>query len=214
MKQQRLDGLADGIFAIIMTLLAFELKIPEVVGEVNNLTLLQALSSLAPSLLIFILTFALLFTYWRAHHFLTSVYAKTLTVGLANYNALFFMFITLVPFSADLLGHYSNTHVAVFVYGINIIVIGLTLLVMRIHIEKNTHIEKAPITHVDRRSGYIRIIFPVFAACLAIMLSYWNTIISIILFTIAIIFNILPASSNMIHTFLDRLFQDDHELVQ
>ncbi|MEN9649784.1 MAG: hypothetical protein RL094_751 [Candidatus Parcubacteria bacterium] len=214
MKQQRLDGLADGIFAIIMTLLAFELKIPVLLGEVNDISLLQALSHVAPSLLIFILTFALLFTYWRAHHFLTSVYAKTLSVGLANYNALFFLFITLVPFSADLLGHYSSTHVAIFVYGINIIVIGLTLLAMRIHIEKNNHIEKAPITHADRRSGYIRIIFPVFAACLSILLSYWNTSISIVLFTIAIIFNILPASSNIIHGVLDRLFKDDHELVQ
>ncbi len=214
MKQQRLDGLADGLFAIVMTLLAFELKVPFIAGVIDDQAILNAISELAPRFLTFVLTFALLFSYWRAHHFISSVYAKTLTVGLANYNALFFLFIATLPFSADLLGHYSGTHIAIFIYAVNVVLVGLTLLAMRLHIEHNTHIEKAPITHVDRRSGYIRIMFPVFSACVAMMLSYWNTTASMILFTIAIFFNILPASTNILHNWLDKLFADDHELVQ
>lgn len=213
MKQQRLDGLADGIFAIVMTLLTFELRIPAITPPVTDALLWQAFANLIPVLVSFILSFTLLFTYWRAHHFLASVYSKTLTVGLANYNAFFFLFITLVPFSARLLGEYGSTHVAVAVYGINVILIGITLFLMRYHIETNHIIEKAPITKADKRSGYIRILFPVFSAFVAIILSFWSTTVSMALFTIAILFNLLPASTNIIHHWLDSIFADDAEFI-
>ena len=65
MKQQRLDGLADGIFAIVMTFLAFEIKVPVMPDFVNEATLFLALQRLLPIFLSFIMSFALLFTYWR-----------------------------------------------------------------------------------------------------------------------------------------------------
>lgn len=213
MKQQRLDGLADGIFAIVMTLLAYELKVPILEGFVTDSLLWNTLKHQIPVLISFILSFTLLFTYWRAHHFLASVYSKTLTVGLANYNAAFFFFITLVPFSARLLGEYGSVHIAVAVYGCNVIAIGITLFLMRYHIETSPVIETIPITKADRRSGYIRILFPVFSAIGAILLSFWDPAISMALFTVAIIFNILPASTNIVHNLLDKMFIDDGEFV-
>ncbi|MDD5318870.1 MAG: TMEM175 family protein, partial [Candidatus Pacebacteria bacterium] len=135
MKQQRLDGLADGIFAIAMTLLAFDLRVPAISNPLDFQALFVALSTITPLLLSLVLSFALLFTYWRAHHFLASVYARNLTVGLADYNAMFFLFITLVPFSARLLGRYSENITAITVYGLNVICIGVTLLFMRYYIE-------------------------------------------------------------------------------
>ena len=103
MKQQRLDGLADGIFAIVMTFLAFDIRVPVMPDFVDEATLLMAIKGLVPIFLSFVMSFALLFTYWRAHHYITSVYSKTLTVYLASYNALFFLLIILVPFSTSLL---------------------------------------------------------------------------------------------------------------
>jgi len=46
MKQQRPSGLSDGIFAIVMTLLALEFKVPLFDGEVNDLILWQSLEKL------------------------------------------------------------------------------------------------------------------------------------------------------------------------
>jgi uncharacterized membrane protein len=216
MKQQRLDGLADGIFAIVMTLLVLELKVPVILGVSNpaDYLLLNALTETWTIFLSLILSFALLFTYWRAHHFIASVYAKNVNVGLANINAVFFFFITLVPFSAHFLGQYPHSIVAISTYGITVIAIGLSLFYMRLYVEQNPEIETTVITKADRRSGYIRILFPVFSAAIAILLSYWNTYVSMFLFTLAIIFNILPASSNTVHRWLDLIFSDDEELVE
>jgi uncharacterized membrane protein len=208
-KNQRIDGLSDGIFAIVMTLLAFDLRIPEVHGSLSDLHLLQILGNLTPVFLSYALTFALLFTYWRSHHFLVSVYAKNLTVGLANYNALFFLFIAVVPFSARLLGEYSYNHIAIIVYGLNVICIGLSLLAMRRHIEVSPKIEVANILSPDLRSAYIRVMVPIISAVLAIVLSNLNTSFSMALFAFGILFNIVPASSNIIHHFVDRLSSND-----
>ena len=203
MKQQRLGGLADGFFSIVMTLLALEFKVPLLDGQVSDYLLWQNLEKLWPVFLSFLLSFALLFTYWRAHHFLVSVYAKTVTVGLANLNAMFFFFITLIPFSAHLLGTYSNTKVAVVVYGLNVILIGITLYWMRAHIEHTVQIEKTDISHHDQVSGYVRTIFPVLSATVAIFVSFFSTELSVWVFTGAILFNLLPASINPIYSGLN-----------
>lgn len=214
MKQQRLDGLADGIFAIVMTLLVIELKVPIFSGgHPTDEMLVHALAGMWNVFLSLVLSFALLFTYWRAHHFIASVYAKNLTVGLANINAIFFFFITLVPFVAHFLGEYPNSIIAITLYGVDVIAIGLSLFYMRMYVEKRADIETSIITKADRRSGYIRILFPVFSAAIAILLSYWNTTFSMALFTVAIMFNLLPASSNIIHKWLDLLFSDDNDLI-
>lgn len=214
MKQQRLNGLADGIFSIVMTLLVIELKVPIFKsGHPTDVMLINSLVDMSNLFMSLVLSFALLFTYWRAHHFIVSVYAKNLTVGLANINALFFFFITLVPFAAHFLGEYPYSQIAVTLYGVTVIAIGLSLFYMRQHIERDPKIETSIITKADRRSGYIRILFPVFSAAVAILLSYWNTTFSMALFTLAIIFNLLPASSNTIHRWLDIIFKDDGEVL-
>ncbi len=214
MKQQRLDGLADGIFAIVMTLLVFDLRVPLFAAGATDTDLWMALAALWPVFMSIIISFALLFTYWRAHHFIASVYAKNITVELANINGLFFLLIALVPFAARFLGEYPGSRVSIFVYGSLVIAIGLVIFYMRRHIEVNPKIETSLITKADRRSGYIRIIFPVFSAGVAILVSYWNTTASMALYTVAILFNLLPASSNIIHRWLDILFSDDAEILE
>jgi uncharacterized membrane protein len=208
-KQQRIDGLSDGIFAIVMTLLAFDLKVPVIDGVFSNRALIDALGQLMPVFLSYALTFALLFTYWRSHHFLTSVYAKNLTVGLANYNTLFFLFIAILPFSARLLGEYSYSYISILFYGVNVILVGLALLAMRSHIESSPVIETATLSRGDLRSAYIRIIVPILSAFVAIIISPDYPQFSMGLFGFAILFNIIPASSNIIHHFVDTVSADD-----
>src|SRR3989338_3856458 len=104
MSHTRLDQLSDGIFAIVMTVLVFQIRLPAISGLVDNLRLWSEIEKLLPLLLSYILSFALLFTYWRAHHFFVSIYAKNIDSLLTNINALFFMLISLVPFSASILG--------------------------------------------------------------------------------------------------------------
>jgi uncharacterized membrane protein len=201
MQQQRMSGLADGIFAIVMTILAFELHVP-ILESPTEADVWASLVSMSHVLVSLVLSFALLFTYWRAHHFLVSVYAKTLNVGLANWNALFFFFIILVPFTAGLLGEYTYNQAAIIIYGINVILIGMTLFFMRRYIEEHPKIETEHFSIDEKVSGYVRILFPVVTALFGVALSSVNPVISIVLFAAGIIFNLVPASTNVIHRLL------------
>jgi len=197
MNHTRLDQLSDGIFAIVMTILVFEIKIPNDASIFSNLDLWLALKSLTPHFASYVLSFALLFTYWRAHHFFISIYAKNVDAKLSNINALFFLFITLVPFSASLLGKFNQNELAVAIFGIHIILLGLTLYAMRNYVLYSEHIKNPEISSREIHGSTVRTLVPVFIALVAVPLSMVNTEISLALFTLAVIFNLSPWSTRL-----------------
>lgn len=213
MKQARLDQLSDGIFAIIITLLAFEIKVPILPSPATNEELWLALSPLAPTFLAFVLSFAVLFTYWRAHHYVVSVYAKTIDVRLTSINAVFFFFLSLIPFSSRMIGDYGYTQLAIGVYAVNIIMIGLTLMWMRHHVLSADTIEHTSPSVEERRRGVMRTLVPVFCAGIAILISFWSTTFAIALLALAIIFNIFSRTTKVMNWLIERVAKDRWEVV-
>ena len=201
MSHTRLDQLSDGIFAIVMTLLVFEINIPEWIVPLTNAELWSELSGLAPRLISYVLSFALLFTYWRAHHFFISIYAKNVDVHLTNINALFFLLIALIPSTSSLLSRFNNNELAISIFGIHIILIGLTLFWMRRYVLFSEHIQNPEITKREIHGSTIRTFIPIIFALIAIPLSFLSTGFSIILFTLAVLFNLSPASTKLFEKF-------------
>lgn len=116
----RLEALGDGVFAVAMTLLVLELKIPEWEGEVTNAQVWEYLHHLAPSLFSFMLSFAVLGILWFAHR-MEHVFIGAVNRKLIWLNMIFYGLICLVPFSAAMLGRYSNTQLVIVIYGANLI---------------------------------------------------------------------------------------------
>jgi len=197
MKHTRLDQLSDGIFAIVMTILVFDIKVPTIWGPIDNAGLWLQVRQLFPLLLSYILSFFLLFTYWRAHHFFVSIYAKNVDSMLTNINALFFMLISLVPFSASVLGQYNKNELSVVIFGIHIILIGLTLYWMRRYVLYSPHIQNPEITKREIRGSTIRTLVPVVCAIIAIPLCFYSIKLALTLLTLAVIFNLSSYSTRL-----------------
>ncbi len=197
MNHTRLDQLSDGIFAIVMTILVFEIKVPPVWGPISNLDLWLKIENMLPLLLSYVLSFALLFTYWRAHHFFISIYAKNIDSRLTNINALFFMLISLVPFSTSILGGFSNNELSIIIFGSHIILIALSLYWMRRYVLYSPHIQNPEITKREIRGSTIRTLVPVVIALIAIPLSFFSIKVSLALFTLAVIFNLSSYSTRL-----------------
>lgn len=202
MKQSRLDALADGIFAIVMTILVFDIRVPDLVNPTNG-ELIMALYSIYPLFLSFLLSFSLLFTYWRAHHYIVSVYAQGVDVKLTNINAVFFFFVALVPFSSYFLGKYSSHQISIIVFALNVIFIGVSLYVMRNYVDNSKNIDHQKISKNEDRHAYMRILFPVFCAYGAMILSFVNNQIALFFFTLGILYNLLPNSTRATFKILD-----------
>jgi uncharacterized membrane protein len=205
MNHSRLDQLSDGIFAIVMTILVFDIKLPIIWGPVDNMSLWIEIKQLLPLFLSYLLSFALLFTYWRAHHFFVSVYAKTVDSMLVNINALFFMLISLIPFSASILGEFGTNELSVILFGVHIILIGLTLYWMRRYVLYSEHIKNPEITKREIRGSTIRTLVPVVFAIIAIPLSFLSIKLSLTLFTLAVIFNFSSYSTYLFESILKTL---------
>lgn len=206
MSHTRLDQLSDGIFAIVMTILVFEIRVPEIYSAHTNLVLWNEITALLPIFLTYLLSFTLLFTYWRAHHFFISIYAKNVDQMLTNINALFFMLISLIPFSASFLGKYSENEISVAIFGTHIILIGLSLYWMRSYVLYSDHIKNPEISHREIRGSTIRTLVPVIFAAMAIPFSFVNINISMAVFTMAVLFNLSSASTKL----FEKIFKSSH----
>ena len=202
MKPNRLEALADGIFAIVMTLLVFNMKVPALAPLTTNEEIHTALLTMTPVFLSYVLAFAMLFTYWRAHHFFISVYAKNVDMTLTNINAVFFLFVGMVPFTTSLLGSASTVELPIIIFSMNVILIGLCLYVMRNYVFKSHHIKNPEISHAEIVRGTIRTLVPVFFAIIAIPLCFFNKTLALTLLTLAILFNFSSASTKIFSKFI------------
>ncbi len=205
MKQLRLDQLADSIFAIVMTILVFEIRVPELSGIVSNGTLWDSLLVLLPVFISYLLGFSLLFTYWRSQHFIASILARNIDTHFSNLNAVFFFFIGLVPFSAHLLGKYYYSETAIMFFAANIILIGLALFRMRYYAIKSTTIENTPFTEIENKHANMHIIFPMISAVVAVAVSFISVNLAMLFFTFAILFNLSDRSTRYTFFFIDLL---------
>ena len=119
---ERLRTLADGVFAIVMTLLVLELGVPVAKGLSRNTELLHQLGEMWPEFLIYGLSFLILGIFWVIHH---TIYAevKRYDTTLVWLNILFLMFVSLIPFSTALVGKNGFIKVTAVIYGINMLLL-------------------------------------------------------------------------------------------
>ena len=109
MSKGRLEAFSDGVIAIIITIMVLELRPP-------HGTAIEDLLPLGPIFLSYILSFALLGTYWSNHHHVLQV-AKTVDgrVLWANLHLLFWL--SIFPFATAWMGENSFAPIPVAAYG-------------------------------------------------------------------------------------------------
>jgi uncharacterized membrane protein len=105
---ERLILFSDAVFAIAITLLVIELKVPELTKEnLNDSALLHEMKDLIPHFMGFVISFVLIGVFWSIHHRLFGFVHKYST-RLIFLNMLFLFSIVLMPFSTGLFGEYSR----------------------------------------------------------------------------------------------------------
>ena len=109
MKTGRLEAFSDGVFAIIITIMMLELKVPH--GGT-----LEALRPLLPVFLSYVLSFVYVGIYWNNRHHLLHA-AQHVTGGTlwANLHLLFWL--SLTPFTTAWMGENNSTSWPVALYG-------------------------------------------------------------------------------------------------
>jgi uncharacterized membrane protein len=99
----RIEAFSDGVFAIAVTLLVLDLKVPRELGQ--DRTLEQALVAQWPAYLAFVTSFMTILIMWVNHHRMFTLIGRS-DDRLLFYNGLLLMGITVVPFPTALVAEY------------------------------------------------------------------------------------------------------------
>jgi uncharacterized membrane protein len=110
MGKNRLEAFSDGVIAVIITIMVLEMKVPH--GET-----VEALTSVIPVFLSYVLSFAYIGIYWNNHHHMLCTVDKVSGAILwANLHLLFWL--SLIPFATGWMGENHFAALPTALYGV------------------------------------------------------------------------------------------------
>ncbi len=122
---RRIEALSDGVFAIALTLLVLEIKVPEVHVS-SEKELFNSIAALSPKFLSYFLSFMTMGIFWTGQSLQLS-YMENYNRDL-SWNSLFFLLlISLLPFTTAFLGEYIEFKLAIGIYWLKNLLFGVMI---------------------------------------------------------------------------------------
>ena len=104
----RVEAFSDGVFAIALTLLILEIKVPDLADFSTNEKLLAALIGLWPSYFAFLLSFTAVLIMWINHHGFFR-YLRKIDPAFLFANGFLLLMVTFINFPTAVLAKYIET---------------------------------------------------------------------------------------------------------
>ena len=194
MGKNRLEAFSDGVLAIIITIMVLELK---VVHDSN----FEALKTIIPTFLSYVLSFIYIGIYWNNHHHMLHTMKKISGPILwANLNLLFWL--SLVPFTTAWMGENNFAPAPVAVYGVVLLMAAISYYILQQLIitshGKDSLLKKAIGNDMKGKLS------PVFYVT-AILLSFWFELISLGIYVLVAVIWLVPDKR------IERMFANEDE---
>lgn len=151
----RIETLSDGVFAIAITILVLDIRVPIRENVVYEKDLLIEFSKLVPKLLTYFLSFITLGLFWTAHstqfHFI-----KKSDRNLNWINLSFLLSVTLIPFTTAFLSEFITFKLSVAIYWANLFFLGITLSWILIYSDKHNYFGENSPKKIEIKKAMIR----------------------------------------------------------
>src|SRR6266576_3689985 len=121
-EKNRIEALIDGIFAVALTLLVLDIKLPENVPYPTNEALWSRLVELQRHFVIYVITFVVIGIYWVAHH-VQFHYVRYTDRRLIWINMVFLLLISFLPFSTNLVAANENLVLPCLIYSVALLAV-------------------------------------------------------------------------------------------
>ena len=131
-SKNRVEAFSDGIFAIIITLLVLEIKVPHIHEFNSTGELVKALSGLLPKFIGWIISFFTIAVIWVNHHKIFKQ-VKHIDNGIFWWNAFLLLWSSFIPFPTAVLGDYPNNKASIVLYGVVMSLMALGFALMRLY---------------------------------------------------------------------------------
>jgi uncharacterized membrane protein len=173
---ERLTALSDGVFAIALTLLVLDLKVPAADAIHSSRDLTQALIGLSPKFLIWGISFLTVGIFWVGQQTQLNHLGRG-DRDLCWLHLVFLLAVSLLPFSASLMGEFIEYRLALLIYWGNIVALGGMLYATWCHARVRgllkDNIDPAVISAVERRILLAQALYA-FGAALCVIGTFWS----------------------------------------
>jgi len=182
-ENARIEAFSDGVFAIAITLLVLELKVPPIASIHSVDELWKSLFQLWPSYFAFSLSFGVLLVSWVNHHYLFNTIDKSSRPFLYA-NGFFLMTITFMPFPTALLSEYISTEyakpaIAFYCFGGVINSLGWNLLLHTLYKPVKLFNSESNVELINSIRRSVQFGFVIYGA--STILAFWFPIIALVI---------------------------------
>jgi len=139
LSKTRVEAFSDGIFAIIITLLVLEIKVPHIHDNNSTTELQEALYAILPKVISWIISFFTIAVIWVNHHKILKQ-IKNLDNGIFWWNAVLLLWSSFIPFPTAVLGDYPENQTSVILYGVVMALMAVSFTFMRFYAIRNKHV--------------------------------------------------------------------------
>jgi uncharacterized membrane protein len=194
----RLNAMSDGVFAIVITLAVFSIKIPDLAPGRAVAELPLALVKLLPDFAGLFLSFVVLGIYWVGHN---NVFQHVLRHDrlMLWLNILFLLSVALIPFPTTLLVRYGAAQIPIILFALNMIVGGVLLDLIWLYATYNRHLMCDTVQPALVRSFHVRILTGPVIYLVAIGVSFVSLPAAKGLFAVAIVYYLVPTVQDLLH---------------
>jgi len=125
-SKNRLEAFSDGVFAIVITLLVLELKLPHIEHTDNVQEIVDGLKAIAPKFFGWVISFFFVALMWLHHHSIMHM-STTSDYGVVWINNILLFFICLLPFPTAMMGEHPMQPLLVTIWGTTVSITTLVL---------------------------------------------------------------------------------------
>jgi len=122
---ERMVFFSDAIFSVAITLMALEIRLPELDPVHAADQIGAALATLIPHIEVYVLTYVVIGVYWLVHHRLFRA-IQQFDLPLMWFNLIFLMMIALIPVATNALGTYPELGLVVVFYCVTLALVGFS----------------------------------------------------------------------------------------
>lgn len=152
---QRIEALSDGVFAIALTLLVLDIRVPVAEHIAHEKDIITAFGKLAPKLLSYFLSFMTLGIFWTSH----SSQFQYIDKSDRNFNWInlsFLLFVTITPFTTAFLSEYLSFRFAIGIYWFNLFLLGLMLFWIFNYADKHNYFKATLVRKNEIKKAMVR----------------------------------------------------------
>jgi len=189
----RVESFSDAVFAIVVTLLVFEVKFPHI-ENAGNQAVWNGIVSTFPKLISWIISFLTVCVFWMNHHRLFDMFRR-IDGGLFWANNIVLMFISLIPFPTLVIGDYPYSSVATFFYGICLATASTAIIILRLYVRGHKDLLRPEISLKAFNQGtWLSVIYGVLFYLLGAGAGWFSTYLAFGIYFFIAVYFIFPGA--------------------